>query len=1000
MGTRLPPLCTKKRRRPPPTVIPSPYGPMTVVSVPPEAQRNQTPPSKAKPTTLGKTNRTKKPQPKLSAMDQRILVLFNSKLQRTNQDLWRLHNTPVTRVPAEKHHAAVVIQRMYRGYRERVAVFAFFGPLNQQKALLIQRHYRGFVGRRRAAQQRYLFWYTHARDRVLRLLAERAVQKTSLIQRVYRGYLGRCHTHRVRLAFHTRCAIEIQRLYRGHRGRGIVKEIRFHNAANARAMALTSKRHNVSNCTISKGLHASFRYQADAMDAADAPARTHHYYRASLRASLVYSIYAALCLDGFQLFPTEPLYPFVYSLMLQLEGSSLEVALTYLATAKRLGLSEDHRHYMETKFFYAALQWRPGDATICLAFAIALQCFGLFRRADSFYKQALSGNPHEYNIVRYLRRRAFGEVIFLNFKRYLCVFKMPPNLRVRLVHKQLVLPTTERMGITVYRHNHYAVLVPDTPQRCNHIYLSDDEIAYFVKQLDDSAHDPDTAGSRGQRRALQALTRRRTGAATSLRDASGLHDLKSSVRLTIDHAERLVGLVVFLPVSSPSATNEFLMVIPAVLRWREEQARVSQQYEALVNIQRCAFETLGTAFWATLPSAKCTNFISHCSNASTSNSAVVTPQLGSKQLFQLAHAAATTIQSIWRRELAKRRVVAIRDGNLHLFPVTRVYNRGMELGGRHFLVAIDQSGLSFRFYATDYVSCNVFTGCCPRVRTLQLLCHLRYEYAVAAVGQSVFVGGYFGTVVAVVAAADANDVAVSCRLSDTAGSTCELTLLDAALAIRTAQSTKRTKSPKSSAATPPELYPLPLDEKNIPGLVAGMVPYLALVPTMSIPTRQLQRETNRVGVAVVLPQKGPNLYLPSLAPQRYLGRAKKRLPPMLLKQTPKPYQRTLRVDSSLQSQSGYRYVPRASYIVDAKLDQVPTQPLFAGAVYRQQCPRHFQAFARCRCFLFHVDASAASHLASLDMALRQGRPQDDHSRATILTQEIPNRTGRMWTRPK
>ncbi|KDO29559.1 hypothetical protein SPRG_05515 [Saprolegnia parasitica CBS 223.65] len=997
MVTMLPPL---EHRRPRQTAVAGMY-PMqpskarTARAMSPETERT---------TRVLKKPRAK-PPPQLSTMDQRILVLFNSKLQRMNQDLYRRQFTQETRPPAEMHHAAIVLQRLYRGHRDRTMVFAFFGPRNQQKALLIQRIYRGHRGRCRAKAAWARFWFLHAqrlqawirgflaRDHVERLLVTRVVAAAALLQRVYRGYGGRCVTHRMRHAYHTMCAVKLQRVYRGHRGRCIVATIRYENATNARAIALASAVHNMTHTSLLMCLFARLLGLFD------------------LRGAKV------LCLDGFQRFPTEPLYLFAYSLLLQLQGDSLEVAMVYLHKAKALGLSDAHRHHCETKYFYAALQWRPGDATICLSFAIALQCFGLVRRADALYKQALQSNVHAYNIRGYLARRAFSDVILLNWKRYLCVFKLPLNLRVRLVHKPLLLHgTDERIGVTVFRHNHYAVITPDVAHKCNSIYLADDEIAYLVKQVSDEVgRDTDTPPSaKGRCKTLLALQRRRTGAAVSLKEAAGNHDLKSNVRLSMDHAERIVALVVFLPLAVPSSANALLMVIPALLRWREHQARVLKQYEALLTIQRVfrgylvRFQDARRRLLSHLTQQQMhrlgltlqqRKFIQERrGNAATRIQAAFRGYCTRCDMRANA-AAATVIQSLWRRELAKRRVIAIREGNLNLFPVTRVFHRGLELGGRSLLVAIDQSGLSFRFYGTDYNSCTVFTGCCPRSRTMQLLRYVRYEYATAAIGQSVFVRGSFGAIESVDTTSVAHDVAVVCRLGEPAAGTCVLSLLDAAMAIRTAQAAKRSKSPKANGA-PPALYPLPLDAKDIPGIVRVLVTYLALVPTMSVPTRQLQRETNTVSIAVVLPANGPHLFLPSILPQTVPRRLRNRLPPMLLRQSPKPYQTTLRVDSSLQTHSRYRHVPRTPYVTDETLDQVTTTGLFEGAVYRQQCPRHFQTLARCKCFLLRVDSSAASHLASLDMALSQGRGDDDRSRLNILTNAIPNRSGRMWLRPK
>ncbi|RQM25253.1 hypothetical protein B5M09_010589 [Aphanomyces astaci] len=103
---------------------------------------------------------------------------------------------------------------------------------------------------------------------------------------------------------------------------------------------------------------------------------------------------------------------------------------------------------------------------MCVVFAIYLQSIGLVKRAESYYKQALNANPLEYPLPAYLARKALCEHIVLNFKRFLCLFKLSPTLHVRLSHRTFTLPTTTGHGtsmvVTVHvsRLNHFAASTP------------------------------------------------------------------------------------------------------------------------------------------------------------------------------------------------------------------------------------------------------------------------------------------------------------------------------------------------------------------------------------------------------------------------------------------------------------------------------------------------------------------------------------------------------------
>lgn len=165
------------------------------------------------------------------------------------------------------------------------------------------------------------------------------------------------------------------------------------------------------------------------------------------------------------------------------------------------------------------------------------------------------------------------------------------------------------------------------------------------------------------------------------------------------------------------------------------------------------------------------------------------------------------------------------------------------------------------------MSCNVFTGCCPRMRTMQLLQYWRYEYAMACIGQQVYHRGCFGSIEGI-DTTNGLDIQVYGTVRDSSKTkSFQMSLLDVAMAIRTAQTAKRSKK-KGISDPASNLYPLPVEKTNIAGIVDKMVQFMALVPSMSLPTRQLQQETNYMTLAVVIPRNGPSLFLPSILPRK------------------------------------------------------------------------------------------------------------------------------------
>jgi hypothetical protein len=139
----------------------------------------------------------------------------------------------------------------------------------------------------------------------------------------------------------------------------------------------------------------------------------------------------------------------------------------------------------------------------------------------------------------------------------------------------------------------------------------------------------------------------------------------------------------------------------------------------------------------------------------------------------------------------------------------------------------------------------------------------------------------------------------------------------------------------------------------------------------------------------------------SLYDHRYPQYRKKQLPPSMVRHMAKPYDTKLRVDSSLQAHAiHFAWKERNIYTQNALLEPA-RRPFECGVVYyREKCMRHDTRYRRCTCFLPHVEASAAAHVASIEAAMGLARPDQDRSRCTILMHDIPNQSQRMWRRPR
>ncbi|RHY62435.1 hypothetical protein DYB38_007688 [Aphanomyces astaci] len=365
-----------------------------------------------------------------------------------------------------------------QGHLCRIAIHAFFGPINQHNALLIQRHFRGHRGRQRVDRIRARRVFVHARK----------------IQAWVRGVLTR---DRLAIALVLDTISKVQLLQR------VV-------------------------CTRCKG--CSWNHATEPSLLACTFARLLGLY--DLRGATL------LVEDGLHRFPSHPMFPLLMSVILQVQCASVELAMLYLHKAKTLGLADAvELKQCEAKYFFAGLAWQPGNAVMCVVFAIYLQSIGLVKRAESYYKQALNANPLEYPLPAYLARKALCEHIVLNFKRFLCLFKLSPTLHVRLSHRTFTLPTTTGHGtsmvvtIHVSRLNHFAASTPKE----------------------------------------QAL----------------LNEARSTVRLSTEQAEEILNQLVLVPAATaPGSHMIAVQLLPQLQRLREYQTSAMLHYEALVNIQR------------------------------------------------------------------------------------------------------------------------------------------------------------------------------------------------------------------------------------------------------------------------------------------------------------------------------------------------------------------------------------------------------------------------------
>ncbi|KAH9128119.1 hypothetical protein AeMF1_001672 [Aphanomyces euteiches] len=946
----------------------------------------------------------------LSTLDQRILVLYNSKLSRELSTV--SPPPPSSSWPPEATHAAQTIQRVLRGHWCRRAIFAFFGPVNQQKALTIQRVYRGhtarvLVSRRRQqiardAAIRLQAWIRGvlARDFVALLVVRDTIDRVKLLQRVYRGHCGRRRAARVRWLRHMANALIIQRVFRGFQDRSKVRRILDEASANARAIAAAALRHAVSSrCQGCSWSHCT-------------PSSLVRCLLAVLFGSYNLPRAKQLGLDGVTLFPTDAIFPLLVSVVMQLQGDKLELAMVYLDHARRLGLLDSVLRQVETLYFMAALEWQPGNPVVCFAFAVFLASIGNVRRAETYFKQALRASPLEYPLESYFARQALADALLATYKRFLCLVKLPAHLHVKLSTGKLGRPDFPgaALGVRLTRCNHYAVIAPEETQekeeriRCNAIFIADDELAHLCQEG-------------GQKHGLYRRHRRRQ----PLKDLALLQEARSTVKLTAQQAELLLNqLVLLLPSVAPDATQgpTYVLVLPRLLRLREQTAWAHAQYEAVVNIQRLyrghVVRYRKTRLWL-------------CDRIRDVQMQQLQLQLAQRKALRLERAAAATqiqaiyrgvvqrrhwkrmeaaaivIQAMMRGQLAKRRVEAIRQGNEMQIPVVRVFHRGVDLQGKLLVLTIDHAGLSFRFTGVDFQACCEYTGCCPRGRTLAMIDLFHRQYAADCLGQPIFHLGHVGVVLAVDDTTAAGQIRLWCHFDGPSSAAAasssrqvSLSLADAAWGIRSALSKRQSSgTPPSAAAASAALFPLPVDPTNINQLVAAMLPHLALVPAMDVPTRAMQLLSRAPLKLAVVPPVAMPLFVPSVVPRPYatMLAMKPKLTPAMVRQLAKPYATRLRLDSSLQLQHAFRRRD-----LSARISLSPAFPP-RDSIFRKQCPRHFTAYARCKCWLPQTKGAFA-HVAALEAALSLARPYADKSRPTILTNEIPNPSHRMWNYEK
>lgn len=131
----------------------------------------------------------------------------------------------------QEQYAVLNMQRAWRGYWARRAMWQWDGVLTRSRAMKIQRVWRGRQGRKLALEKakwrlagfankikgRYFIWMARRLLRIKR--AEWVASKVTTIQCLYRCRLARAAMRRARIIHHTRMATRIQSLGRGRLGR-------------------------------------------------------------------------------------------------------------------------------------------------------------------------------------------------------------------------------------------------------------------------------------------------------------------------------------------------------------------------------------------------------------------------------------------------------------------------------------------------------------------------------------------------------------------------------------------------------------------------------------------------------------------------------------------------------------------------------------------------------------------------------------------------------------
>ncbi len=140
----------------------------------------------------------------------------------------------VKKVPTyrfEHQYASIRIQAWWRGEVTREYVWGPGGVYQTQAAVMIQRSYKGEIGRRKAKRVRAERDFRGARGfqnlrrrycaklKVAKARAMKRLNGARSLQRVYRGYKDRLVATRLRLERNNRCALLIQRYARGRQGR-------------------------------------------------------------------------------------------------------------------------------------------------------------------------------------------------------------------------------------------------------------------------------------------------------------------------------------------------------------------------------------------------------------------------------------------------------------------------------------------------------------------------------------------------------------------------------------------------------------------------------------------------------------------------------------------------------------------------------------------------------------------------------------------------------------